>query len=296
MIYNQTGEAANGLHVLGTAHFPTHLLTGPHPLLIDAGVACLGPLYVSEIQKVLQKQAPKYLLLTHVHFDHCGAAAYLKQIFPGLQIGVSRKAVEIMQRPRAVQTMTQLNVEVKKWVDKEAPGLSKNVLFEPFQVDLVLSEGDRIDLGNGFKVEVLETPGHTWDSLSYYIPEKKWIFVGEAGGVIGPTGFISTEFAADFNAYMQNLERLSKLDLDLVCQSHIQLFFGKDAKTFFSRSIKAALIFKEKVLTYLDQEAGNVGKVVERIKADEYDSLPDPKQPLSAYLLNLQARVRHLAK
>ena len=201
-----------------------------------------------------------------------------------------------MRRPNAVETIAKLSDEVKQWMDdNETPSPARAIPFEPFEVDRVLCEGDRIDIGNGLTVDVLATPGHTWDSLSYHIPQKKWVFIGEAGGVTGPTGFISTEFLADFDAYMQNLERLATLNPDIVSQSHYALFGGEDAKNFFSRSIEAAHHFKTRVDTFLDEEHGDVDKVVERIKAAEYDVLSWPKQPLSAYLLNLYARVRHLA-
>lgn len=296
MVFNQTGKAADGLYVLGTSHFPTHLVIGAEPVLIEAGVTCLGVLYESEIRKVLKIQVPTHLFLTHVHFDHCGAAAFLKQKFPGLNICASQKAADIMRRPNAVKTIKQLNDEVEGWIgEEETPNPARAIPFEPFGVDRVLAEGDRIDIGNGLTVEVLATPGHTWDSLSYYIPQKKWVFIGEAGGVTGPTGFISTEFLADFDAYMQNLERLASLNPDIVSQSHFALFTGADAKTFFSRSIEAALRFKALADGFLDEEHGDVDKVVQRIKAAEYDPLPGPKQPLTAYLLNLHARVRHLA-
>ena len=239
---------------------------------------------------------PTHLFLTHVHFDHCGAAAFLKRKFSGLKICASPKAVDIMRRPNAVETIAKLSDEVKQWMDdNETPSPARAIPFEPFEVDRVLCEGDRIDIGNGLTVDVLATPGHTWDSLSYHIPQKKWVFIGEAGGVTGPTGFISTEFLADFDAYMQNLERLATLNPDIVSQSHYALFGGEDAKNFFSRSIEAAHHFKTRVDTFLDEEHGDVDKVVERIKAAEYDVLSWPKQPLSAYLLNLHARVRHLA-
>jgi hypothetical protein len=45
----------------------------------------------------------------------------------------------------------------------------------------------------------------------------------------------------------------------------------------------------------LDQEHGEVDRVVARVKAQEYDPQPQPKQPEPAYLLNLRARVSHLA-
>lgn len=295
MVFNETGRAAPNLYVLGNNHFPMHLITGTCPAFFDAGIACLGVRYLSDFQNIAKNQSPIYLFLTHVHFDHCGAAAFLKAHFPDLIICASPRAAEILQRPNAVATMARLSEKVKSYVDQVMPGLSHDVPFASFHVDQTFGEGDHVEVGDGLMVQVLETPGHTWDSLSYYIPQKKWLFMGEAAGIIGPSGRISTEFAADYDAYMHNIDRFSKMDVKMVCQSHVGLFFEEDATRFFSRSRDAALRFRHRVEYLLTRENGDIQKVVERIKVEEYDDLPEPKQPLTAYLLNLQARVRHLA-
>jgi glyoxylase-like metal-dependent hydrolase (beta-lactamase superfamily II) len=296
MLTNTSLITPPNFFLLGTTHFPTHLLASPLPTLFEAGVACLGPLYVKEIRKVLGGREPRFLLLTHMHFDHCGAAAYLKAAFPDITIGASRKAAEIIQRPHAIETMARLNDDVKRWVDAETPHMAREVPFQPFEVDLVLSDGDRIDVGGGVWVEVLETPGHTRDSLSYYIPQYKLALVGESCGIIDPSGFASAEFLSDFEDYLANLERLSNMNVEIVSQSHFHLFTGDDAKTFFSRAMGVALAFRARVEQLLDQENGDVSRVVAQIKTEEYDSRPGPKQPLAAYMLNLEARIRHLAR
>lgn len=173
MIFTQTGRLTDFFYVLGMRHFPTHLLLGSRPLLFEAGVSCLGPLYVNEIQAILGQTEPEILFLTHVHFDHCGTAGFLQQSFPKLKIAASERAADIVQRPNAIDTIRQLNRMTFSWVEAEAPGLSKDIAFIPFSVDLVLSEGDCIEIEKGLTVHILETPGHTWDALSYYIPEKK---------------------------------------------------------------------------------------------------------------------------
>lgn len=160
---------------------------------------------------------------------------------------------------------------------------------------MTLADGDRIELPDGLTVEVLETPGHTWDSLSFYIPEKKLLVAGEAVGCTSPAGFLSTEFLVDFDLYIQSIERLAGLNVDILCQSHHQVFTGKDAGTVLRRSIPAALEFKQRVEQLLQEENGQVEKVVARIKSEEYDPQPDPKQPEPAYLLNIHARVKALA-
>ena len=296
MIFAQTGKLTDFFHVLGSKYFPTHMLLGPKPVLFEAGLSCLGPVYVKDVEKILKRRQPQLLFLTHVHFDHCGAAGFLRQTWPQMKIAASQLAAEIMERPNALETISGLNAAAVDWVEKAAPGLAEKVPFQPFSVDVILADGDRIELPGGLTVEVLETPGHTWDSLSFYIPEKRLLLAGEAAGCMSPTGILSTEFLVDFDVYIQSIERLAKLDVDILCQSHHQVFTGKDARTVINRSIPAALAFKKRVEQLLNEENSQVDKVVARIKSEEYDPQPNPKQPEPAYLLNLHARVKSLAK
>ena len=295
MIFTKTGKLTDFFHVIGSNHFPTHLLPGPKPVLFEAGLSCLGPLYVKEVGKILKDSQPQLLFLTHAHFDHCGAAGFLQQSWPHLKVAASQPAADIIGRPNALKTISDLNSAATDWVENAAPGLSANTPFQPFSVDVILADGDRIELTGGLTVQVLETPGHTWDALSFYIPEKKLLVAGEAVGCTSPTGFLSTEFLVDFDRYIQSIHRLAGLTVDILCQSHHQVFTGQDARTVLRRSIPAAQAFKKRVEQLLHEENGQVEKVVARIKSEEYDPQPDPKQPEPAYLLNIHARVKSLA-
>ena len=295
MIFTQTGKLTDFFYVLGNRHFPTHLLLGDRPVLFEAGVSCLGSVYEKEIRKVLGKTEPEILFLTHVHYDHCGTAGFLQQSFPGLKIAASQRASEIVQRPNAIDSMHQLNRVTRHWVEAEAPGITEDIPFKPFNVDLILSDSDRIEIDKGLSVYIIETPGHTWDGLSYHIPEKKLLVAGEAAGCMSPAGVIYTEFLVDFEAYLHSIQRLATLDVDILCQSHHQVITGSDARTFFRRSIQAAKDYKRRVDELLNEENGDQEKVAARIKAEEYDPQPGPKQPEQAYMINLAARVKHLA-
>jgi hypothetical protein len=110
-----------------------------------------------------------------------------------------------------------------------------------------------------------------------------------------PTGFIHTEFLVDFEAYLHSIQRLATLEVDILCQSHHQVFTGADARDFFVSSMQSAKDYKRRVDELLNEENGDQEKVAERIKAEEYDPKPGPKQPEQAYMLNLAARVKHLA-
>ena len=295
MIIKTTGRIADDFYILGQHNFPTHLLMGRKPALFEAGLACLGSVYVNAIRSMLAQTQPAFLFLNHLHFDHCGATAYIKEAFPDMEICASERGRAIIQRPNAVKTIAMLSREVYSWVEAQSPGLAEETPFEAFDVDQVLADGDRIEIDRNLTVHVLATPGHTWYALSYYIPEKKLLLAGESGGIMDPTGFFFAEFLVDYESYLNSMERLAALDVDILSQSHHQVFTGEDARSFFPRSIKAAHQFKDQVENLLDRENGDIEKVVSLIKAEEYDPKPDPKQPEPAYLINLEARVRHLA-
>jgi len=67
-------------------------------------------------------------------------------------------------------------------------------------------------------------------------------------------------------------------------------------KRFFDRSLEAAKKFRDDVQDLLISEGGSIERVVHRIKARQYDTNRGVKQSEKSYLLNLTARVTHLAR
>jgi glyoxylase-like metal-dependent hydrolase (beta-lactamase superfamily II) len=295
-VFSETGKVQDNFYVLGHTWMPTYLLDGERPVLFEAGLTCLGRIYEEAIRAVLGERQPELLFLTHVHYEHCGATSYLKEIFPALQIAASQQAAKIIKRPNAQRLMRTLNQNAASLVT----GINKNKLlqepFKPFDIDLILTDGQVIKLDEGLSVQVLATPGHTRDLLSYYIPEKRILVATEAVGCADSTGHIVAEFIVDYESYLAGLKRLAALDVAVLCQGHHFVFIGEAVKDFFTHSIASAERFKTRVEELLRAEGGSVERVVALIKAEEHDSKPLPKQPDKAYLLNLKARVAHLAE
>lgn len=294
MIFNETGEVKDGLYVLGSRDVPVYLLRAEKPVLFDAGIVKLGRIYEEEIRAVLGKANPIMLLLTHMHFDHCGSISYLKSVFPGLNVGASRKASEIIKRPNAVKLIQTLSENAAEALTAIDGSRLLNKPFEPFDVEMILEDGDVIELEDGLTVRVFSTPGHTWDFLSYYIPEKRMLIVSEAAGCIEYLGYIATACLTDFGVYLSSLKRLASLEVDVLCPGHRSVCLGEDAKTFLSRSIETALHFKTLVKELWEDENGDMSRVMARVRDVEYDPIPLPKQPEQAYLANLEARVRSI--
>jgi len=296
VIFEQTGQVLDDFYVLGASHHPIYLLKGHKSVLFEAGQTLLAVIYREAIEAYLGKAHPEILFLTHVHYDHCGAVSYLKRAFPGLKVAASKPAAEIMVRPNALKLMRTLSENAREAVaDIEEARLNREP-FEPFAVELILEEGDIIEVAKGIEVRVFATPGHTWDSLSYYIPHRKILISSEAVGCANTFGYIVSDCLVDFKTYLRSLKRLADLDVDVLCQGHNFVYTGKDVEAFFRRSIESALAFEAMVRKFWYEEEGAMSRVIDRIKAVEYDDLPLPKQPEGAYRINLEARIKSVLK
>ena len=292
MIFNKTGEVRDGFFVVGWSHNPIYLLKGKKPVLFDGGLALLGGVHREAITSILNGDSPRMVFITHVHFDHCGAVPYLKKAFPGLEAAASKKAGDILKRPNAIKLIQKLSEGAANVLFEFDEAELVRDPFEPFEVDRVLQDGDVVELGDGLTVRVLATPGHTWDFLSYYVPEKKILVASESAGCALSSGYISTDSLADFDVYLNSLKRLASLDAEILCQGHRYVYVDEDVEAFLQRSIQTALDFKAMVEEYWIREKGDLRRVFERIRETEYDPLPSPKQTEPAYMINLEARIK----
>ncbi|TKB45764.1 MBL fold metallo-hydrolase [Thalassotalea mangrovi] len=108
--------------------------------------------YINEQQLQLQ-----YILETHAHADHISSATYLKSELGG-QIGVSANI-------KRTQSTFKLIFNMAKQLNEQA-----------HDFDLLLSEGDSLELGQ-LTIDILDTPGHTPDSITFVI--GKHAFIGD---------------------------------------------------------------------------------------------------------------------
>jgi len=287
MHINWKGKIKDEFYVLGHAAVPVYLLDGQMPVLFDAGFTALSRIYVKEIVQVLDARSPAFLLLTHAHWDHVGSAAYFKNLWPQMKIGGSSRAGEILKRPGAVDQIRSMNkgaiYDLRKWgIDEifERP-------FERFDLDVILENRKTIQLEPSLSVEVIYTPGHTWDFLSYWIPERKILVASEAAGCDG-----ISEFLVDYNAYLDSLKTLSLLDVEILCTGHNLVLTEGDAKKYIFQSIDDTKKYITMVEGLLREENNDIDRVVTHVKAVEWDTKPLPRQPEKAYLINTEVRVK----
>lgn len=171
----------------------SHLIdTGDGLILIDTGYADTLFLLVDSIYKAGYKPSDiRYIIHTHWHDDHTGATAGLMQIC-GAKTMISRK-----DAPKAKQYFTP---------------------------DILLEDGDKVSLGN-ITITVMETPGHTYGTISLFfdvMEEDKTYRVGMFGGAGSNT---LKQGCFDYNGcredYRASLEKLRKVPVDIFIGNHV---------------------------------------------------------------------------
>lgn len=278
-----TGNA----YMIGNSMVPVYLITGPKLcILIDAGMTIMGPVYIGAVQSCLENNnVPLNVLLTHSHYDHLGSIAYLKKRIPQLKVGGYYTIDSVLQSRKAVDLITSLNRDGENMMGVDDP----EITFKPFQLDTPLKGGETFDTGDDV-LEAIYTPGHTKDSMCYYLRNARIMFTGEEAGIKLPSGGILPEFLTSCKSYISSLDKLGQYTIDYVAVGHGNVIKGEEARQYIADSLQATHAFVERIREYY-RESGSIDAVVERIKEEDYIKT-GTTQPERAYRINLQAKVK----
>jgi glyoxylase-like metal-dependent hydrolase (beta-lactamase superfamily II) len=290
------GQIQERITAIPNAWYPVYIIRGQEKnLMIDAGVNLLAPRYFALIKDILgNTQFLNYLFITHSHYDHIGSARYLQERIPGLVIGAHERIVDLLRKQPVLETMNRLSGNHVELLKYNTEGV--DLMLRPFAIDLPLKQGDEFDLG-GLTCCVYEVPGHTRDSLAFYIPEIKTLFPGEACGVLqGETmSTMQVEFLTSYQAYIDSLELMISLQPEILCLGHGWVLTDEDAATFLKHSLAETFRYRELIESYLDAAGGDVEKAIQDMVHTEYDVKGVIFQEKVAYMMNLSAQVKHIA-
>lgn len=135
--------------------------------LIDIGPASTAPALLGTLETMGITQID-YILLTHIHLDHAGAAGHLARAFPKAKIVCHPSGVKHLHQP---DKLWQGSLKVLKHFAL--------AYHEPLPVPLEqLLPSDAFG-HDGFKV--VATPGHAPHHLSF--AHQDCLFIGEAAGI-----------------------------------------------------------------------------------------------------------------
>lgn len=165
-------------------------------VLVDSGVA--GSEEIIETAMLENGHQPseiKGIFLTHAHPDHIGTANYFREKY-GARIYASEGERAWIE-----------NIDLQ-FTERPIPNFY-NLAGQSAMVDQVVKNGDKIDLSDHTCIEVIKTPGHSADEVSYRIGNM--VFIGDTVPVRGDIPiFIDVEAARSSLTVLEKLSGIEK--------------------------------------------------------------------------------------
>lgn len=183
---------------------------GTAQAIVDCGTGYGVPAQLTELERAgFSPAGVGTVLLTHAHQDHAGGASRLR----------AATGATVVASP--------LTAAIVEAGDEEANGLAEARIAGVYPPDCRLDAcpvqpiepGECIRIGD-LSLEAIATPGHSADMLSFYCPELKALFCGDA---VFAGGHIAALRSPDFSmaALERSVRLLAQYDVDILLPGHL---------------------------------------------------------------------------
>lgn len=288
------GKVREGLWALGREESRVYLVEGKEGcLIVSGGMSYIVPDVLEQIERfgIDERRLGKILIL-HAHFDHVGIIPFFKRSHPHIEVLASKRAWEILQMKKAIETINAFSRDVCRRMGREEVYSLYDLEWRDDVSGVTVFEADRLDLG-GVDVSILETPGHSSCSISAYIPQWKVLFPSDGGGIpfrktIIPSG------NSNYTQFQKSLEKLAALEVEYYCADHYAHVVGDEAREMVRRSIEAARRHREEMEAVLRSE-GDIDKASEKLVRSFYRENPDYFLSPEIFAGVYRQIVRHIA-
>jgi glyoxylase-like metal-dependent hydrolase (beta-lactamase superfamily II) len=267
-------QISDRVYLLGSSEFNIYLVRGEKCALIEGGVSTQFPSLLKQLQYLeISPWDIKYLIVLHSHADHIMTFPPLQETFPWMQVAASAKSEKSLRDERLVGKFKESDLWIAQSLFKagQGDGMVHQSSSHHFPMDLSFEEGDEIDLGEGVKLKVLETPGHSPDAISLYFEEDGIIFVSDTVGLYYPPDYIKPNYFYNLSFHEVSLQRIRNIRAKVLCKGHQGVVMGeKVVQDYIQMAFSGIENFKEYVREAL--EAGRDENEVSKEFTDAHQS------------------------
>jgi hydroxyacylglutathione hydrolase len=199
----------------------SYILLGENVCLIDTGVRGTAPLLQNYLRQTNRSPGEiSVVALTHAHPDHIGGCLTIKKTSPASFCAhpADRAWIEDVEKQY-----------------RERPILNFFELVEgSVPVSRELKEGDTLLWDKGKTITVLETPGHSLGSISFFFEEEGALFTGDAVPAAG-----NIPIYVDPRISIQSIQKLKKVSgVKYLLSSWHEPISGDQIKTAMDEGIR----------------------------------------------------------
>jgi glyoxylase-like metal-dependent hydrolase (beta-lactamase superfamily II) len=197
--------------------------------LVDAGL----PGRAAALRRALDEAGGparlRHVVLTHHHVDHTGGLAALLGGLQG-EVTVWAHAADARvirgdtppPRPPGRSPLERAAIAAIARFGPKAP---------PARVDREVADGETVPAGGG--LVAVHTPGHTAGHVSWLLPARRLLFVGDAAAnILGRVGPPFGVFTEDHAEVVRSIAKLAALEFEVACFGHGRVLRGGAAAAF----------------------------------------------------------------
>jgi glyoxylase-like metal-dependent hydrolase (beta-lactamase superfamily II) len=199
--------------------------------LIDCGMAFCAKDTIQKVKNALAGRPLDYIFITHTHYDHTGALPYFREEWPQLQLAAAEAGAAVLLKSTPRKVFRELSASAAQVFNVK---LDIDYDDDAFHADITVKDKDIIPLG-GLSVETLETPGHTRDSVSYFIPELELLFINETPGVLMPDGNAYPCYLTSYTDTINSINKCRCLKFKHLSLPHRGVVSREEADGFFDK-------------------------------------------------------------
>ena len=245
---------------LTTVASSNFLIIGDAAALVDAGVSATSRRLIEELETYLGENGePDFVLLTHAHFDHVGGIPALRQRYPQLEVFAAPQTAQLLGDKEILKSFYEKNKACAEAMQEEFD-YSEEDWCTALKVDRIFGDGDVLDLGADVEVKLISTPGHTEDSVAYFVRPDDALICGETIGSYRGRDQVTGCFTDNFEAYLASLDKLSSLDVKILGFPHNGAITGEMVGKYFIQAREQAEKFRQDIKERIEQ-----GELVEEI-------------------------------
>ena len=258
--------------------------------LIDCGMGYCWEKLLANIETKLGERPLDYILLSHTHYDHIGALPYIKGRYKEALVVGAEHAARVLEKPNALKLIKELGEKAGELYSGKLTELSTDNM----KVEHIVHEGDIVDLGDR-KLLILETPGHTNCSLSYFMEPDMILFASESTGILANPYFVHTAILKSYKDSICSGEKCRLLNPKIIILPHYGVLPMDYNNQYWNQFVKDSEAKRDFILG-LHKKGLSLEEMTEEYSKEYWSELREQEQPKPAFLLNAKNVIQVIIK